>query len=416
MFAQKGAMSIPMTRAAAQAADLADPLAACRAHFVMPTGVTYLVGHSLGPATKGAQARVREAVEHEWADGLVGSWNKAGWIDLAHKVGARLARLVGAAADEVVVCDSVSVNLFKLAGAALPLVRHELVMVEDDEFPTDQYIAEGLAGLAKTGFRKIPAGQGMGALSQGGVLIKSIVNYRSGEIADMAAFEREAALHGAAIIWDLSHGAGIVPVELARSGARFAAGCTYKYLNGGPGAPAFVYVSKDVVEETRSPLPGWLGHKNPFSFTGDYEPADGIGRYTAGTPSILSLSALDGALQAFDGVDIADVHDKAGKLGDMVLGLAEGFAEFGLATASPRDRTGRGGHVSLTHDEGFAVVQALMAQGIQADFRAPSTIRFGLSPLFLSYKEVFDAMEALGQCLRSGSWDQPQFKIRSKVT
>ena len=408
---------IDMTsRTQALAADAADPLGSRRSLFALPPDVTYLVGHSLGPATLRAQSRVREAAEAEWAHGLVGSWNKAGWIDLAAKVGRRLARLVGAAPETVLVCDSVSVNLFKLAGAALPLVAQKVVMVEDDEFPTDQYIAEGFARLAHARFQKVKAGSAIEALSSGGVLIKSLVNYRSGEIVDVAAFEVEARARGAEIIWDLSHAVGLVPLALAKDGARFAAGCTYKYVNGGPGAPAFVYVSNDLVERTKNPLPGWLGHQSPFAFTGDYQPAEGIHRYTVGTPPILSLSALEGALDAFEGVELNDVHQKAGALGDLVLAKAAEMAEFGLAGSSPPDAKVRGGHVSLTHTDGFPLVQALMAQGIQTDFRAPNTLRLGLSPLFLSYTEVFDAMEVLKGILAERLWDRPEFKTRSKVT
>ncbi|NNU16436.1 aminotransferase class V-fold PLP-dependent enzyme [Parvularcula sp. ZS-1/3] len=406
----------PTSAEEAAAFDAADPLASRRALFEMPEGLTYLVGHSLGPATRTAIARVEEAARQEWAGGLVASWNKAGWIDLAKKVGGRLAPLIGAAPENVLIADSVSVNLFKLAGAALPHVRTKTIMVEDDEFPTDQYIAEGLSGLSGAVFDRLKAGTAFDALAKGGVLIKSLVGYRSGLIADVAAYEAEAEKHGAMIVWDLSHAVGIVPVALEADGAKLAAGCTYKYLNGGPGAPAFLYAAPGIVEKLQNPMPGWLGHVKPFAFDPNYQPAEGVERFTVGTPSILSLSALDGALAAFESVTPADLHAKAGTMGDMVLSRIEGLAKYGVSGASPRDRAERGGHVSFTHAQGFAVVKALAAHSIESDFREPTTIRFGLSPLFLSYAQLWAAMDVLEDILVTGSWDRPAFKVRSKVT
>lgn len=402
----------PQTSAEAARFDDDDPLASRRAHFDLPEGVTYLVGHSLGPASHSALSRVEACAREEWAEGLVRSWNSAGWIDLGKTVGRRLAPLIGAEAESVIVCDSVSVNLFKLAIAALPLVRTRSISIEDETFPTDQYIAESAAATAGALLRKMPQGTASAALREGGVLIKSAVNYRTGRVANIEELEAEARGAGAMIIWDLSHAVGVVPLALRKSGAKIAAGCTYKYLNGGPGAPSFLYAHEDVAERLETPIRGWLGHQSPFAFSSDYQPADGVGRFVAGTPPILSLSALDGALDAFENVDLADALQKSRALGELCLMRGEAC---GLQPASP-PAAERGGHVSLRHTEGYAIVQALAAEGVLADFRTPDTIRFGLSPLFLSYTEVWRAMDVLAAVMAEGRWDQPAFKTRAKVT
>lgn len=404
---------MPKSRAEAITLDRADPLGAARAGFHLPQGTIYLVGHSLGPASAASLERVSAAATTEWADGLVGSWNTAGWIDLATRVGARIAPLVGAGADEVLVCDSVSVNLFKLAAAALPLARTRRILVGADEFPTDQYIAEGLAGIAGANFIRFAADDMAASMASGGVLIRSAVSYRTGEIADMAGFERRAQEHGTLIIWDLSHATGIVPVDLNGAGARLAVGCTYKYLNGGPGAPAFVHVARDLAGRLQTPLPGWLGHARPFAFEPGYEAASGIARFAAGTPGIISLAALDGALDAFEGLSVATLAEKSRRLGDVCLSRAEGI---GLEAILPSDRARRGGHVSFRHAAGYPLVRALAARGVQADFREPDTIRFGLSPLFLSFADIWDAMDALADVLSNGEHEKPEFKVRHKVT
>ena len=394
------------------ALDQADPLADRRALFSLPEGCRYLVGHSLGPPPNSALERINRA-QQDWQQDLVRSWNSAGWIDLAERAGARISPLIGVDTDEVVIADSVSVNLFKLAAAALPLAARKLIQVEEDEFPTDQYIAEEMAPQVGAEFQRLPPGAAFDALKQGGILIRSAVNYRSSEVADVFAFEQEASRHGALIVWDLSHATGVMDVQLKSSGARLAAGCTYKYLNGGPGSPAFVYVEKSLASRLISPLPGWMGHAAPFAFTPDYAPRSGAARFASGTPPILSLAALDGALDAFDGLAPAALSAKARSLGDLVIRQAEAL---GLEIMSPRTPSLRGGHVSLRINEGYPVVQAMAAHGILADFRAPDTVRLGLSPLFLSHADIACAMETLRGILQSRSWDQPQFHARSKVT
>lgn len=407
------AITIPQSREDALASDAVNPLAKLRGRFKIPEGMTYLVGHSLGPATFSALQAVKVASEMEWAIDIVKAWNSADWINLTKTTGAKIAPLIGAKPHEVVICDSVSVNLFKLAASALPLTPQRRIIIEEDEFPTDQYIAQGLANLSATQFHRVPAGQGMSALPGGGVLIKSAVNYRTAEVADMDVWERAAQENGAIIVWDFSHATGIVPVDVARSGARLGAGCTYKYLNGGPGAPAFVYAREDIAETLLSPLPGWLGHKAPFAFEKDYAPANDAARFVAGTPPILSLSALSGALDVFAGVDMNALAAKSRAMGELALSCA---GKLGLTTTSPAEAHMRGGHISLLHDEGYAIVQALASQGIMADFRTPDTIRFGLSPLYLGLTDIWDVMDALAQILETGSWDQPEFMVRAEVT
>ena len=402
----------PTTREEALQRDAADPLADRAALFDLPDGVTYLVGHSLGPPPKGARDRLA-AAQADWAGDLVRSWNSAGWIDLAERTGDRLAALIGAGPGEVIVADSVSVNLFKLAAAALPQAKTYALFVEEDEFPTDQYIAAGLGGLSGAEVRLLAPGGSFGALTAGGVVIKSAVNYRSSEVADIAAHEREARRHGALIIWDLSHATGVLDLKLAADGAVLAAGCTYKYLNGGPGAPAFVFVAGELSPKLANPLPGWMGHAAPFAFDGRYVPRDGVARFASGTPPILSLAALSGALEAIEGAGLGQLQAKARALGALAVARAQAM---GLDVLSPVEDGRRGGHVSLRIADGYPVVQALAARGVMADFRAPDTVRFGFSPLFLSYQAAWNAMAALAEILESRSWDQPQFHARAKVT
>ncbi len=412
MNADMTSFPTPTSLVEAEALDRADPLAFARDRFVLPQGLIYLDGHSLGPASRASLDRVETAAGRDWALGLIRSWNDAGWIDLPRRLGARLARLVGAEPDEVVVCDAVSANIFKLAAAALPLVRAPRLIVETDEFPTDAYVLEGLARLARAELVRVAPGEGPAALAAGGVLVKSVVNYRTARVADIAAHEAAAVAGGGRVVWDLSHATGVLALDLPSAGAALATGCTYKYLNGGPGAPAFVYVARELAGRLASPLSGWFGHARPFDFDGAYEPAPGAARFAAGTPPILSLAALDGALDAFDGVDLAAVQAKARALGDLVLARA---AALGLPSISP-EAGRRGGHVSLLHADGYAIVQALIARGVIGDFRAPDAMRFGFGPLYVGYADVWRAMDALQDVIETRAFDDPRFRARAAVT
>ena len=402
----------PTSRNATLALDRSDPLAAARDHFEIAEGTIYLVGHSLGPPTA-ASRRKAEAALDAWRRDLVRGWNSAGWIDLAERTGEQIAELIGARPGSVVVTDNVSVNLFKLASAALSLSRRQVLLIEEDEFPTDQYIIAELGALQRADVRRLPPGGGIDALREGGVLVKSAVNYRSSEIADIGAHETEARRHGAVIVWDLSHATGVVDLALQAQGVMLATGCTYKYLNGGPGAPAFAHAAPEIARKITSPLPGWMGHAAPFAFDPVYAPREGAARFASGTPPILSLASLDGALEVFAGYPMLALQKKAASLGALAMNRAKAL---GLALLSPAEDTRRGGHVSLRIEEGYPVVQALAALGVLADFRAPDTVRFGFSPLFLSHQQVWDAMDALSDILTTGSWNQPEFHTRAKVT
>ena len=397
----------------AEALDRADPLAERREAFDIPDGVVYLDGNSLGPLPRAAREALTRAIETEWRTDLIKSWNTAGWIDLPLRAGDRIAGLIGAPAGSVLCADSVSVNLFKLA-SALVMKGAGLVAVERGDFPTDGYILEGLAKLSGAGFSLIEPGVGVAGLpEEGGVLVRSAVHYKTAEIVDIEAEERAARAHGAAIIWDLSHAVGLVDTQLEARGAQYAVGCGYKYLNGGPGAPGFVYVHPSVSGDLAQPLSGWMGHASPFDFTDGYRPADGIKRFAAGTPPILSMTALHAALSVFEELDLAAMETKARALGDLFLAR---IAPLDLDCVSPGIGERRGGHVSVRHEDGYPIVQALIAQGIIGDFRAPDLMRFGFSPLLLSYADVFDAAEALVETVKSGRYREAQYAKRGAVT
>ena len=400
--------------------DAADPLGGVRDRFNLPERVIYLDGNSLGALTHAAAARVREAIEQQWGRDLISSWNRHGWIGLPQQVGRKIARLIGAEADEVTAADSVSVNLFKLAAAAVRARGpRRAVIIERGDFPTDLYILQGLAeAMPEIDLRVVEPGGVEAALdNQAAVVLLSHVHYRSGAVRDMAAVSAAVRAAGALSLWDLSHSAGVLDVDLNRDGADLAAGCGYKYLNGGPGAPAYLFVAKRHQAALRNPLSGWMGHARPFDFIDDYEPAAGIGRWLCGTPPILSLTALDAALNAFDGVDMAQTRIKAGALGDLFIERVEArCAAQGLTLVGPRAAAMRGGQVSFAHPEGWAIMQNLIARGVIGDFRRPDVIRFGFSPLYVRHVDVWDAVEVLGEILDSGSWREDRFQAVSAVT
>lgn len=400
--------------------DAADPLGRARARFSLPEGVIYLDGNSLGALPVAAAAAVRLAVERQWGQDLIASWNTHGWIGLPQRVGGKIARLIGASADEVVAADSVSVNLFKLAAAAVGArPGRPVVLTEAGDFPTDLYILQGLAGMMPdVELRVVEPGGIEAALDERtAVVLLSHVHYRSGAVCDMAGLSAAIRAVGAISLWDLSHSAGVLDVDLNRYGADLAAGCGYKYLNGGPGAPAYLFVAKRHQAGLRNPLSGWMGHARPFDFVDDFAPAPGIDRWLCGTPPILSLTALDAALDGFDGVDMAAARAKAGALGDLFIERVEArCADRGLALASPREASTRGGQVSFRHPHGWAVMQNLIARGVVGDFRSPDVIRFGFAPLYVRQVDVWDAVEILGEILDSESWRDARFQTVAAVT
>lgn len=401
--------------------DQDDPLAHFRAQFHLPAGVIYLDGNSLGPLPKATAGRLAAVIEQEWGTGLIRSWNSAGWIDLPRRIGDKIARLIGAAPGEVIVADSTSLNLFKVLAAALKLNPGRRVLLSEPEnFPTDLYMAQGLIELLgqEHELRLVAPDQLEGALDQEtAVLFLTQVNYRSGAMHNLAQLTARAQAVGALVIWDLAHSAGALPVDLNGAGADFAVGCGYKYLNGGPGAPAFVYVAARHQEHFSQPLSGWLGHANPFAFDWKYEPASGVARYLCGTQPVLSLAALECGIDLLLECDLAGLRTKSLALTDLFIALIEEqCADCGLELVTPRDHAQRGSQVSFRHKEGYPIVQALIAHGVIGDFRSPDIIRFGFTPLYLRYQDVWDAAAILTQILQTRAWDRPEYKLRLKVT
>lgn len=400
--------------------DAADPLGEVRSRFSLPDGVIYLDGNSLGALPLAAAGAVQDAVERQWGGDLIASWNKHRWIGLPQKVGSKIARLIGAEADEVVAADSVSVNLFKLAAAAVGAQQgRRVVLTENGDFPTDLYILQGLAGMMPEVELRVVASGGIEAAldDEVALVLLSQVHYRSGAVRGMARLNAAIRAVGALSLWDLSHSAGVLDVDLNRDGADLAAGCGYKYLNGGPGAPAWLFVARRRQALLRNPLSGWMGHARPFDFADDYAPAAGIDRWLCGTPPILSLTALDAALDAFDGVDMGAARAKAGALGDLFIERVEmRCAGKGLTLASPRAAAARGGQVSYRHPHGWAVMQNLIARGVIGDFRSPDVIRFGFAPMYVRRVDVWDAVEVLAEILESESWRDARYQTMAAVT
>jgi kynureninase len=398
---------VSSTRDACLQHDRADPLAHARNRFVLPDGVNYLDGNSLGAVPKGVAARVARTIENEWGGGLIRSWNAAGWYESPGRVGAKLAPLLGAAPHQVTVTDTISINLFKLLVAAARLrPGRKTVLAERGNFPSDNHIVESVARMLGLTPRFVPAGDIINAIDQDTAVVElSHVNYRTAEIQDMAAVTRAAHQKGALVVWDLAHSSGALELRLDTDRADFAVGCGYKFLNGGPGAPSHVYVAERHLGVLDQPLTGWFAHAAPFAFDDDFTRADGIRAMLCSTPQMLSMVAFETALDAFDGIAMADVQHKGRALGDLMIALAdERLAPLGVGIASLRDGARRGNHVSLTHPEGFRIMQALIARGVIGDFRAPDVMRFGFGPLYVSYVDVFDAIVALEEVLRSGSW------------
>lgn len=403
--------------------DLRDPLARFRERFRLPEGTIYLDGNSLGPPPRAVEAEISRRIREEWGGDLIGAWNRRGWFDLPERVGARLAPLLGVEADEVIAADSVSLNLFKLLAALLrrsPPGRR-IILSEVGNFPTDLYLAEGLASLLgreRAELRVVePAALAGAPGPEVAVALVTQVDFRTGRKRDLRAFTAAARAAGVPVVWDLSHSAGAFRLRLGADGAEFAVGCGYKYLNGGPGAPGFVVVARRRQAELETPLPGWMGHARPFDFAPEYEPAPGMRRFLTGTPPILALAAFEEGLRSFDGVDLGQLEEKSRALGDLFIRLADArLAGFGVTVASPREAAERGSQVSLRHPQGFAVMQALIARGVVGDFREPDLMRFGFAPLYLTYREIGAAVETLRAVLGSGEYRAPRFARRGAVT
>ncbi|WP_421913089.1 kynureninase [Mesorhizobium sp.] len=408
--------------AAIEAMDAADPLRSMRERFILPKDVIYLDGNSLGAASHAVFDELQKASTQEWAQDLIRAWNTAGWFDMPTTLGDQLGRLIGAAAGQTVVCDTTSINIYKVLHAALAMRPDRSVIVaEGDSFPTDLYMAEGVASTRPGAVLRLEGVDGPTIEElideRVAVILVNHVNYKSGELRDMVALTRLAHEAGALIVWDLCHTAGALPVELDRAKADFAVGCSYKYLNGGPGAPAFIYAAARHLGDVSQPLSGWWGHARPFAFERGYVAGTGIRRFLCGTQPILSMRALKGALDIWDDVDMAALRMKSIALTDLFIHLVEAkCGAFGLTLESTRDGNRRGSQVSFLHDHGYQVMRALIERGVIGDFRAPSTIRFGFTPLYVSYKDVWQAVEVLEDILRTGSWQDPRFATKEAVT
>lgn len=417
-----------------QALDQADPLRALREQFALPQGMVYLDGNSLGALPKAAKARVQHALVEQWGQGLIGSWNKAGWAQLPHSVGDKIARLLGANPGEVVVADNTSVNLYKVLSVAMQMAVAEnptrrVVLSERLSFPTDLYIMESLCRQHKLELQLLDAPEIIAQLSdEVAVLALTHVNYRSGEMYDMASVGKAAHAVGVLTVWDLAHSIGAVELDLHRGQADFAVGCGYKYLNGGPGAPAFVWAHPRHTDRFWQPLAGWWGHAEPFAFKPDYQPASGITRFQSGTPPVLSLIALDCGL---DSVLVAEPLGGMAALRTKSLALSSLFidlfdqrlVEHGFGLATPRDSSRRGSQVSLTRAEGgYAIVQALIERGVVGDFRAAGQkgedeiLRFGFAPLYVGFTDIWHAVDQLCEVMQSGQWKASRFAQRQLVT
>jgi kynureninase len=397
--------------------DAGDALAPLRAAFDLPEGVIYLDGNSLGPRPRAALARAQQVIAAEWGHDLIRSWNTAGWFDLPKRLGDRLAPLIGAAAGEVVVTDTTSVNLFKALAAALRMQAEQpqgsarrIIVSERSNFPTDIYMAQGLAAWLERGYElrlvdspeELPAAIG----DDTAVVMLTHVNYRSGRLHDMAAVSALAHARGALIVWDLAHSAGAVPIDLHAGGADLAVGCTYKYLNGGPGAPAFIWVPKQHQAVFHQPLSGWWSHAAPFAMAPGFVPADGIARALCGTQPIVSLALVECGLEIFEQCGMAAVRTKSLALTDLFIALVEErCAAHALGLATPREHARRGSHVSFTHPHGYAVMQALIGRGVIGDYREPAIMRFGFTPLYTRFADVWNAVETLRDILDNQHYD-----------
>ncbi len=411
-----------VTREEIERLDDKDPLGSARDLFHLPEGLIYLDGNSLGPPPKAAFAEIEKAMHTEWAEDLITSWNKAGWFMLTDTLGAKVAGIVGADDDELVVCDSTSVNIYKSLQAALSLrPDRKTIVTEAGSFPTDLYMVDGLRNFAPDIDVRL---EGVDAPNledliddTTAVVLANQVNYRSGELRDVGALTARAHDAGALIVWDLCHSAGVMPVDLNQHGADFAVGCTYKYLNGGPGAPAFVFAARRHHEKLRQPLSGWWGHRQPFAFDVAYEADPGVRKFLCGTQPILSMRALKAGLDVFEQFEISAIRQKSMALTDLFIALVEEHCtEYGLELASPSDATLRGSQVAFRHAEGYAIMQALIERKLIGDFRMPDILRFGFAPLYIRYIDVWNAVEIMRDVLASSAWREERFAVRAAVT
>ena len=402
--------------------DEEDPLSEFRNEFILPENVIYLDGNSLGALPRKTVGDMEKTIQEDWAKGLIRSWNDAEWITMPQRLGNKIAPLIGANPGEVVVVDSTSVNLFKVLVAALRLRKgRNIIVSEKANFPSDLYVMEGVMEMTGAYERRLfdEGDEAVEELIDESVAVVMLchVNYKTGQIHDLQRITQAAHSKGALVIWDLSHGAGVIPIDLSSNDVDFAVGCTYKYLNGGPGAPAYLYVNESLLSNVTQPLTGWLGHSDPFAFDIDYKPANNISKFVCGTPPILSYAAVESGLELFERVSIKAIREKGKRMTDLFIGLMEQeCASFGFELLSPRDAELRGCQIAYSHPDGFPIIQALVSHGVVGDFRAPNILRFGFTPLYIRYNDVWETVMRLKKIMQSEEWTQPEFSRRGIVT
>jgi kynureninase len=413
-------VNVPGSPEEARAWDARDPLKAFRDQFILPDGVIYMDGNSLGPLLRATRDRMSQVVEVEWGQGLVRSWNDADWIGAPARIGAKIAKLIGAAPDEVIVADSTSVNLFKLLVAALKArPGRNVILTETGNFPTDLYVAQGVAAsLPGVSVRAVPSAEVAAAIDADvAVVMLTHVHYKSAERWDMGAITRKAHAQGALALWDLSHSAGAIPVDLSTDEVDLAVGCGYKFLNGGPGAPSYVFVARRRQATLQPPITGWMGHADAFAMSDDFRPAAAMARWLTGTPPMLSLSALEAGVDLQLKVDRGRLADKACRLWNLFAHRLEArCGEHGFTLITPRDPARRGSHLSLRHPQAYRIMQALIARGVIGDFRAPDVARFAITPLYLRFEDVWRAVDILAEIMDQQAWRDVAPLTEGRVT
>ncbi len=402
--------------------DKQDPLSRYREEFFLPKNTIYFDGNSLGPVPTKTIKNLNKTINEEWGKDLINSWNKANWINLPQTLGDKIAPLLGAKSGEVVVVDSTSLNLFKVLTSALRLNKNrKKVVSESTNFPSDLYILEGVNGMLNNHYECQLIDDDINFEkyidSSTAVVMLSHINYKTGRISDMKKITDYAHQQGALVVWDLSHSVGVIPMDLHNIGVDFAVGCTYKHLNGGPGAPGFLYVHSDLIAIVSQPLSGWLGHSDPFAFEAKYTPANNINKFICGTPSILSYKAVESALDIFDEISLEQVREKSIQLSELFIKLIQQeCGDFGFELFSPIDAALRGSQISYKHENAYPIMQSLISRGIIGDYREPNILRFGISPLYMRYEDVWSAIICLKNIMQSNEWDSSNFKIRNYVT
>lgn len=413
--------STMMSREACVARDSVDPLRTFRDRFMLPEGIIYLDGNSLGPMPRTAAEILNHTIEQEWGENLIKSWNSAGWFDMPARLGDRVGALIGAAPGQTLVCDTTSINLYKAVHAAIGLrPDRNVILAEEESFPTDLYILEGAMKSAGRPMERRLIGSDSPSIEalldeEVAVAVLSHANYRTGELLDMAAITKKLHDVGALVVWDLCHSIGVIEIGFDHNAVDFAVGCTYKYLNGGPGSPAFIAVAKTHQAAAQNPLSGWWGHAAPFAFDRDFRPDAGIKRFLCGTQPIISMRGVDVALDAMEGVDVAALREKSLALTELFMARVAALLP-GLEIMTPDEPTLRGSQVGISFDKGYAVIQAMIERGVIGDFRAPDLMRFGFAPLYVRFQDVWDAAKILADCINAEVWRDPRFNRKLDVT